>query len=74
MARGDARSAAWMHGAAERLWLTFGLTAMGSDELAAPPAWPRRSGPRLVLGHEGYERAFEEGFAASLEEVRERLS
>ncbi|WP_062357356.1 ATP-binding protein [Herbidospora yilanensis] len=73
MALGDARSAAWMHGAAERLWLTFGLTAMGSDELAAPRvATAERA--RLVLGDEGYERAFEEGFAASLEEVRERLS
>lgn len=73
MARGEAASAAWMHGAAERLWLTFGLTAMGSDELAAPRvATAERA--RLVLGDAGYERAFEEGFAASLEEVRERLS
>ncbi|GAA0382006.1 hypothetical protein Acor_52720 [Acrocarpospora corrugata] len=68
-ARGDGHRTAWLHGAGERLWATFGLTAMGSEEMAAPRR-ASAAAARGALGDEGYGRAFEIGFAASLEEVR----
>ncbi len=74
MARGDARRRPGCTALAERLWLTFGLTAMGPTNWPPRAAWPRPNAPAWCWATRATRAAFEEGFAASVEEVQERLS
>ncbi|MGC5016183.1 ATP-binding protein [Streptosporangium sp. DT93] len=63
VAEGDGHRAAWLLGAARRIWITFGLSGQGVDsvfELREPAA----NRAAALIGEAAYARAFEEGAAA----------
>ncbi|MEU4833666.1 NB-ARC domain-containing protein [Streptosporangium sp. NPDC023615] len=63
VAEGDGRRAAWLLGAARRIWITFGLPGQGVDSVfELREAAANRAA--ALIGEAAYARAFEEGAAA----------
>jgi len=67
-ATGDGLRAAWLLGAAQRIWITFGLPGLGAETMPGPPeaAAARAAG---LIGEAAYARAFEEGAASYFEDA-----
>lgn len=65
-AAGDGSRAAWLLGAAQRIWITFGLPGLGADTMTGlREAAATRA--EALIGETAYARAFAEGTASHFE-------
>jgi hypothetical protein len=71
-ARREAERAAYLLGAAQRMWVTVGVPQFGSPELAGPRAATELKA-RELLGDAAYEAAFSFGLTVEPEVAVERI-
>ena len=65
-AAGDGGRAAWLLGAAQRIWITFGLPGLGADAMTRPRESAATRAMDLI-GPAAYAVAFEEGATSHIE-------
>ncbi|MBB2909413.1 putative ATPase [Streptosporangium becharense] len=63
---GDGRRAAWLLGAAQRVWIAFGMPGLGVDTMSEPRQAAATRATELI-GEAAYGRSYEEGAASHIE-------